>query len=288
MKESSRSDYETRINRVLDYIADHPEEELSLENMARLSAFSPYHFHRIFRAFTGESIGLYQRRIKLDRAAYELRYKREKSITDIAYSLGFNSSSSFNRAFRNQFGHTPGEERGSVFPEGGEIPSEQPESVKNIELADLPSYRVFVRRYSGSFSDGAVLEEWCSHIRDAERKKLIGENTRFLGMVFDTPMITDEDKCRYDCCITTEMELERDIKIIDGGFHACFEISCGVIADIYRAYDWIFGTWLPQSGLELSDCPSYEDYYNFRPGTERNEGEPKIYRICLPIVKNRV
>jgi AraC family transcriptional regulator len=49
-------EYQHRVNRVVDYIQEHRTEELSLDVLAQVAAFSPFHFHRIFKAVTGENV----------------------------------------------------------------------------------------------------------------------------------------------------------------------------------------------------------------------------------------
>lgn len=82
-------EYIARINRVLDYIEAHLAESLTLEELAAISCFSPFHFHRIFRAFIGETVGQYISRLRLEKAATLLFSAPEKSITAIAARLRF-------------------------------------------------------------------------------------------------------------------------------------------------------------------------------------------------------
>lgn len=291
MKPSSRTDYERRINRVLDYIIENSGRELFLEDLARVSAFSPYHFQRIFRAFTGESAGLYQRRVRLDKAAFQLRYKRDKSITDIAYSLGFNSSSSFNRAFKSRFGQTPGEARNGGIPGGSGRSVNRPDSITQISLETLEPALVFYRRFSGSYFDGSVNKVWCGHIENALSRQIINEDSRFIGIVLDTPEITEDDRCRYDCCITVGKIADENVKELSGGLHGCFDVTYRNISDIIEAYNWIYGTWLLENKCEPADSPAYEEYPNFKPGKINGGQTESSYRICIPIVlrheKNR-
>lgn len=71
------NDYKARILRVLTHIHEHLDEELDLEELARVACFSSFHFHRIFAAMTGETIADHVRRLRLERAAIELRGGRE-------------------------------------------------------------------------------------------------------------------------------------------------------------------------------------------------------------------
>ena len=63
----------------------HLDEELTLEKLAAVAAFSPFHFHRVFAAITGETLSDFIRRIRLERAAsavVRLRSPRVRSPQD--------------------------------------------------------------------------------------------------------------------------------------------------------------------------------------------------------------
>jgi AraC-like DNA-binding protein len=61
--------YHDRVNRVLDYIAEHLDGDLSLTRLSGIACFSPFHFHRIFQGVTGETLNSHVRRVRLERAA---------------------------------------------------------------------------------------------------------------------------------------------------------------------------------------------------------------------------
>jgi AraC family transcriptional regulator len=104
VKSKTRKEYVARINRVIDYIGSNLHKPLDLEKLAGVAAFSPFHFHRIFRAMVGEGISEYINRLRLERAASRVRIQPEVSITEIALDCGFSSSSHFARAFKRHFG----------------------------------------------------------------------------------------------------------------------------------------------------------------------------------------
>jgi len=99
-----RQEYQARINRVVDYIESHLDEELTLRTLARVASFSPYHFHRIFGAMVGEPLNRFIQRLRLERAAMMLVAQRNEAITNIALDCGYSSSATFARAFRDHFG----------------------------------------------------------------------------------------------------------------------------------------------------------------------------------------
>ncbi|MFP4153671.1 MAG: GyrI-like domain-containing protein [Alkalispirochaeta sp.] len=104
---ASRAEYIQRINRTMDYIDSHLADPLPLDVLAGVAAFSKYHFHRIFLAYVGETPGQYVQRLRLEKAAMLVVAHRDRSITDIALSVGFSDMAAFSRAFRNAHGITP-------------------------------------------------------------------------------------------------------------------------------------------------------------------------------------
>jgi transcriptional regulator GlxA family with amidase domain len=85
----SNNHYHERVNRVLDYIGEHLDGELSLAGLSQVGCFSPFHFHRIFQAVTGETLNLHVRRVRLERAALLMKTSPRKRITDVAIETGF-------------------------------------------------------------------------------------------------------------------------------------------------------------------------------------------------------
>jgi len=102
-QQTQNNDYLKRINRVLDYLDNNYSQELSLELLANIANFSPYHFHRIFKGIVGESLYKYIQRIRIEKSAHSLKYQNNKSITEIAVECGFNNSASFARTFKKHF-----------------------------------------------------------------------------------------------------------------------------------------------------------------------------------------
>jgi AraC family transcriptional regulator len=101
---TSRAEYVQRINRTMDFIDTHLAEPLPLERLAGVAAFSKYHFHRIFYAQVGETPGQYVQRLRIEKAAMLVLAHRDRTITDIAYSVGFSDVAAFSRAFRQAHG----------------------------------------------------------------------------------------------------------------------------------------------------------------------------------------
>jgi len=103
-------DYCERITAVKQYIYEHIDEPLNREVLAAIAGFSVPHFHRIFTAQIGENIVDYVRRVRLERAGRKLRMGAV-DITEVALAAGYETHAAFGKAFKQQFGLSPGKFR---------------------------------------------------------------------------------------------------------------------------------------------------------------------------------
>ena len=109
-KKTTREEYQKCVNAVVDYINLHLGEEIDLKSLAKISHFSPFYFHRIMKAFLGEPVGTFIVRTRTETAARLLRYT-DLPIADIAYRIGYSSSSSLSKVFKQFYGISPLEYR---------------------------------------------------------------------------------------------------------------------------------------------------------------------------------
>ena len=80
------------VNQSIDYIMQHLEEEITVEDVANHCHFSKFYFSRMFKQETGESVYAFIKRLKMDQSALRLKIEKEKSITDIGEGYGYSSS----------------------------------------------------------------------------------------------------------------------------------------------------------------------------------------------------
>lgn len=99
--------YKRLINKSEDYIERHLGDPITLEHLADYTNFSPFHFHRLFRMHSSETLNQFVTRFKLERAAIFMSVNRSLSLTEVGMSYGYNDGSSFSRAFKRQFGCSP-------------------------------------------------------------------------------------------------------------------------------------------------------------------------------------
>lgn len=304
-------EYARRMNRVLDHIDAHLDESLDLAGLAAVANFSPFHFHRVFAAWMGETLGDYLRRRRLDVAAIRLAGQRQMPVLQVALSVGFGSGEAFARAFKARFACTPGAWRaqtparwaeevalarrqsnpdqvvgkddqvaGGTAPEDGDSFIE--EFSMEVKIATLPPTRVAYLRHLGPYGP-SVSRFW----QDKVLPWLLaqGLETRALyGIGHDDPGIAEPERCRYDACVEVAEDYvasgQAGIASLPGGRYAMAAYR-GDGPGIARAWTEMLRDWLPASGMQCDARPCFEYYPEDRfydPAT----GEFSCF-ICVPV-----
>ncbi|HBF89108.1 MAG TPA: AraC family transcriptional regulator [Bacteroidales bacterium] len=286
-KEETTKIYYERINKVIAYISSHLDEEMDLNQLAEISCFSPFHFHRIIRAHLNESLGSYIVRTRIETAASLILYSNLQ-INEIALRVGYEIPSSFNKAFQKRFACPPTEfkERHTNFNQINYLTmttlSENIKLKPSIKM--VKTKKVIFVQSIGSYSDEGTGKAWDKVCEFAQAKKLFGWKTEFIGISHDDPSITDSEKLRYEACIVISKDIKPEgeigVKEIVGGKYAVF-MHKGPYENFQQTYDAIYKKWLPESGYELNEQPCFELYLNEPKKTKPENLKTEIY---IPIV----
>lgn len=94
----------------LDFIEDHLNEKISLDDLAKKACLSKYHYHRLFHQAVGVSLNRYISQKRMDRSAKEL-IETDQPIIEIALKYQYNSQEAFSRAFKRTYQLAPGQYR---------------------------------------------------------------------------------------------------------------------------------------------------------------------------------
>ncbi len=105
---SKQQEYAEKFTNICSYIGEHFAEDMSLEEIAKRSGFSKYHFARLFKQFTGKTFYRYVNMKRIENAE-KLLSEPSASITEIAIRSGFSSPPAFVRMFKLIKGYTPTE-----------------------------------------------------------------------------------------------------------------------------------------------------------------------------------
>jgi len=268
--DSRRAEYAARFNRVMDHIQAHLGEAMDLETLAGVACFSPYHFHRLFHGWMGETIHDYIFRLRVERAAAQLAYSPRKTITRVALDCGFSSPSTFARAFRTFHGVSASEWRRHrnlyAPPEGaGRFRGRAFTLPLQVQVRRLQPMPVAYLRHVGPYQeDAALFQRLLERIRAwARHRGLQVPPARLLSISHDAPEITDAQKLRLDAAVTvpegTAPDGEIGARILEGGTYAVARVRIRANQFI-EAWDTLMGGWLPGSGFQPDDRPRFEFY----------------------------
>ena len=254
---------ERRLLRVLDHIHDNPAGDLSLDALSDIAAMSRFHWHRVFRAMTGETLAQAVRRIRMQRASYQL-VMTDQPLASITASVGMENPASFTRCFTEQFGMSPttfrkrGELRPFIHPQKPEPLIMHPVAIRTepaIQLAALP--------HKGAYHEISRAFQKLSAVMAS--RDLFRSAGRMVGVFYDDPQSVPAADLRSHAAfeIAGRADLSDPLESVSlsGGRHAVLTYK-GPYAGLPAAYDQLFGLWLPQSGEEPADAPSFEVYLN--------------------------
>jgi len=296
-KTQANGQYARRIDRVIDHLRGNLHRAVKLRELAHVACFSEFHFHRIFRAVSGETLNNFTNRLRLEKAARLLRYS-EQSLTDIALDCGFSSPATFSRAFRSGYGTSP-----SQFRKTGEIKkskirkelfddreydlpmsAEEKRAAFPVRLIDIPERQVAYIRVTNAFELDTVLAALKTMIQWAKSQGIFWQGILF-GMTVDDPHVTPKHLYRYEVCLASSSPFE----CIEGMSklkmpamrYAVTKVS-GDLHKVATAWDYIYRKWLIHSAYEAEHAPALEIFLDKENATDWLHCE---LELCLPVRK---
>jgi AraC family transcriptional regulator len=258
MQTERRNSYRARINSVIDYIDTHLAEPLDFQKLSSVAHFSPWHFHRLFQALTGETLAERVRRRRLETAAGKLLVSPPETALSIGLEVGFGSAEVFTRAFKSHFGVTPSAWRQGAFAQWAKerrlqlasihqnvhttrqaldaafreqararfksLTPAAGEHAASVALKTFPDTRVAYMRRIGPYGDPGIGRLWQTFATWCGKRGLL-RGREILGVSHDSPDVTAPDKCRYDACVSVDDDFkpqgEVGVQVVKGGLYAC-------------------------------------------------------------------
>ena len=277
--------YVERVNRAIDRVAGRLDEPVRLSDLAEAAGLSPFHFHRVFQALVQETPADFVKRLRLEKALGMMALAKRRSLTDIALTCGFGSSSDFTRSFRQRFGvppsafdietwrrsHADALEQGvRASPHVAKLPArDNPDSFK-VRIRELPARTVAYIRVSRPYEGDRVIRAVQRLVAWAGRHGLA--DGAWLGYQWENPEITALKDCAYYIAVVAD-RFEPGGEIGRYRFPpmwvAQVEIRGGIDLEL-RALQWFYGSWLPRSAYLPDDQPAFEAFIGrpFAHGTE--------------------
>ena len=279
MRTITYNDYIQRINKVVAYINDHLDAPLDLKTLAEVAALSEFHFHRVFKALKGETIGAHITRLRLEATARLLRYT-PLPIEEIAFNIGYETPASLSKAFKNQYGITPSEYRTNkdIYIMKKEIinPDLALKAPKIIELEPKNLIYVALTGKYGTLDYGKAYEQLWAVVKS---QKLFTKGIESICVSYDDPKITEASLQRSEVSLAIHKpahpEGEVSCKTLAGGKYAVFFYQ-GSYSHLSAVYDAAM-RWVIDSEYEVREEPTFEKYLNDSRRTPEEKLKTEVY-----------
>lgn len=305
------SHYEALVLVALRQVVQGLDDALDMSLLAAPACMAPLHFHRVFKGLVGESPLQLQRRLRLERAAWQLAHGTQ-GVLPLALAAGYDTHEAFSRSFRSAFGRTPSEHRAqaraapgrtvtlshhiqaacSLHVEGLQVPL--PDDLRTLlqhhgvltmdVLIDVcPALRVAALPHVGPYN---TIGEAFSRL--GERAGAAGLLSRdappeMVAIYYDDVDTVPADRLRSAAGLivpeVVELPPGLDAVRLPSGRWASV-LHRGPYSGLGDAWERFVGQWLPASGQRLRSAECYERYLN-DPGTV--EPQQLQTRLFLPL-----
>ncbi len=269
-------------NKAIQYIEENLEKEIGVTQIAKVAGYAPYHFMRMFSAFTGVGVMEYVRRRRVTKAAEEIQQSDQK-IIDIALKYGYESPTAFNRAFQAIHGVSPSRARKEATKLTSYLPLSFSLTIEGVEkmeyrIETIESFRAVGYKRSFNFKNGENFEKiplfWKEIFKHGECHNITalqnGKPQGLLGIVGNLR----EDDLDYYIAVSTNKKVPDGMEelTIATQSYAIFHCTMDKIQETTKR---ILSEWLPNSEYtHVDNAPELEIYPD------------EIHcKICIPVKK---
>ena len=266
-----------KIQDIIVHINNHLFDSLDTDRLSDMSGLSKYHFRRVFQAVTGENIGIYIQRLRLEHIAH-LLVSTDFTLNQILEQTSYQTKFSLAKAFKKHFGIPASQYREKYKPMYDtsltpEIWSIQPMEIFYIEVGE---------KYKDELRYKLIWNRLINYARQYNESK---SDYKFVSVSMDDPSITPRKKCRFYLGVTIDNKKVHDpqpgVMEIPGGRYAIFKHT-GDYSLLHKFYRRIYEEWFPKSKYRPQSTFSFEMYMNQPTSTPETELVTDIY---IPVVK---
>lgn len=287
-------EWDEKLQKIIDYTEHHlqrTEEPVNAEEIARLAGCSYSFFQKVFSYMNGISYAEYVRFRKLTLAGYDLK-STDRKVLDISYKYGYDSPTSFTKAFQQFHGMSPTEARSHdtklrVYPKM-QITSEQCYSWR---LEQKPAIRLVGKTRKISCEGGqhfrTIPEFWSDCQKDGTYARLTAMDTGIAKGLFGV-FGYDADEpgyLVYSIMAVSDRALPEEFQEIclPENTWAVFDCTGPVPQAIQRGWRYLNDEWLVKYPFQHADCPEIEWYSGGNPYDEQY-----LSQIWIPILEEEI
>lgn len=279
-----------RLNQALDYIEDNLDGEIDFEKIAQIACCSFFHFQRMFSYIAGIPLSEYIRRRRMTAAAFDLQTSDIK-IIDLALKYGYDSPTSFNRAFQTLHGTAPSTARTEgtplkAFPRIRISVSIKGETEMEYRIEKKEAFRIVGVKESMDVNleenFAKIPQLWQQVAQDGSLMRLVEMMDQPPFSILGVSTCMNGEKMDYYIAAATNSPAPEGLceTIVPAGIWAIFECVGPLPHTMQDLQRRIITEWLPASGYEYADAPDVEIYTN-------GDQQAADYRseVWLPVVK---
>ncbi len=283
-------DWLERLNTAIDYIEQNLDGKISIDTAARIACCSSFHFQRMFSYIANVPLAEYIRRRRMTKAAFEILENNER-IIDLAYKYGYESPTSFTRAFASVHGVSPSAARTEgihlkAYPKISFQITIKGEAKMDYRIEKKDEFRVvgvrahFEMNVEMNFAE--VPKLWSRTVESGMFQKIIElSNQEPCGVLGVCTCMNGKD-FDYYIASSTNLPVPEGMYeyIVPAATWAIFECTGPMPQAIQQLQTRIISEWLPSSGYEYADAPDIEVY---PPGDVTSKDYTT--EVWLPVVK---
>lgn len=274
--------YQQKLNQVIDYIHANLDQDLRVDAIAELVHLSSRQLLRITRLFINESLYSYITRQRMERAILHMQMGNI-SLSELALMLGYDNPQSFSKAFKKQFGLSAkaylNQLQEKLFHKVKEYTDSQ--ICFNSEVREIDNLKLVYVRIIGEYGEKDLYNNgWNKLLHFLEENEVQPEESRFIGISFDDPKVTQNKQCRFYACATVNKEITPRAELgticLEGGKYAIYTLK-GSYSGLHNLYNYV--SFKAEYTLRLG--LSFEEYLN---NPQYTKEEDLITKVFIPIV----
>lgn len=293
MNDRLRQRFRQRMQRVIDHIHAHLDENPCADELSRLAHFSRFHFQRQFSAWFGMGVGRYVQLLRLERASQQLAYRGELRVTDIALQAGFERPETFSRAFRKISGQSPSAfRRAPQWNPWQQIlfslnsleytAMKQSHHLNDVRIEQFPDTPIALLVHRGAPED--IPHTLRSFIAWRKRFGPSLATSKTFNILYDDPSAVPNADFRFGIAASVAgavVDNEQGVtrQLIPGGRCAVLR-HVGPDRTIDVSVRYLYREWLETSGEELRDFPMFFHRIGLFPDVPKHQA---LVDIHLPL-----
>ena len=208
MRNTTENIYNQKVNQVIDYISANLHTPLQLDSIADKINVSQRQLLRVMRSALNESLYSYVARQRIERAVLYMQLE-DMNLKKLSAMVGYDNPQSFSKAFRKQMGISPKtyikslQSRLESYVQSSGNKKNLQSEINNFEGLELVYIRIF-----GKYGETESYEmAWNKLIGFLNENQALTPATRFIGLSFDDPNVTDPNQCRFYACASVQEKI---------------------------------------------------------------------------------